>query len=119
MLYYRLEDPKEEEDSRMAVKEIGAPDPALSGAIDRINLDRAIGELPPGYRKAFMFHDVHGYEHCEIAEIMGCSVGNSKSQLHKARKLLRNLLQAVPKCALQAVSRFHRATRRLPEFNIS
>ena len=114
-----LEDTKEEEDPSMLVKEIGAPDPVLSGAIDRINLDRAIGKLPPGYRKAFIFHDVHGYEHSEVAEIMECSVGNSKSQLHKARRLLRNLLQAVPKCALQAVSRFHRAIRQLPEFNIS
>lgn len=91
--------------------EFGAPDPVLSGAIDRMNLDRAIGELPPGYRKAFMLHDVEGYEHHEIAEILGCSIGNSKSQLHKARMQLRNLLQAAPPGALQAASRFHQATR--------
>jgi len=57
----------------------------LTGTIDRMNLDRAIGELAPGYRKTFMLHDVEGYEHHEIAEILGCSIGNSKSQLHKAR----------------------------------
>jgi RNA polymerase sigma-70 factor (ECF subfamily) len=97
-----LEDDNEEEYSNRLVKEIGAPDLVLSGAIDRINLDRAIGELPPGYRRAFLLHDVEGYEHREVAEIMGCSVGNSKSQLHKARRQLRNLLQVAPNGALQA-----------------
>jgi RNA polymerase sigma-70 factor (ECF subfamily) len=99
-----LECSNEEEDSNRLVEEICAPDPVLSGSIDRIDLDGAIGELPPGYRKAFMLHDLHGLEHREIAEIMGCSVGNSKSQLHKARKQLRNLLQAEFEGALQAVS---------------
>ena len=97
-----LENADEEEDSIR--KEFGVPDLVLSGTIDRMNLDRAIGELPPGYRKAFMLHDVEGYEHHEIAEIMGCSIGNSKSQLHKARMQLRNLLQAAPPSALQAAS---------------
>jgi RNA polymerase sigma-70 factor (ECF subfamily) len=69
-----------------------------------MNLDRAIDELPPGYRKAFMLHDVEGYEHHEIAQILGCSIGNSKSQLHKARMQLRNLLQGAPPGALQAAS---------------
>src|SRR6267142_816131 len=50
-------------------------------------------KLPPGYRTVFVLHDVQGYEHNEIADIMGCSVGNSKSQLHKARTRLRDLLQ--------------------------
>jgi RNA polymerase sigma-70 factor, ECF subfamily len=95
-----LENADEEEDSNQ--NEIGAPDPVLRGAIDRINLDRAIGELPPGYRTAFMLHDVEGFEHQEIAEILGCSVGNSKSQLHKARMRLRDLLLAAPTDALQA-----------------
>jgi RNA polymerase sigma-70 factor, ECF subfamily len=95
-----LENANDEEDSYR--NEIGAPDPVLSGTIDRVNLDRAIGELPPGYRKAFMLHDVEGYEHHEIAEILGCSVGNSKSQLHKARMRLRDLLLTAPNDALQA-----------------
>lgn len=74
-------------------KDIGAPDLRLSGAVDRVNLERSVGKLPPGYRTVFMLHDVQGYEHNEIADIMGCSVGNSKSQLHKARTRLRDLLQ--------------------------
>jgi RNA polymerase sigma-70 factor (ECF subfamily) len=74
-------------------KDIGAPDLRLSGAVDRVNLERSIEKLPPGYRTVFVLHDVQGYEHNEIAGIMGCSVGNSKSQLHKARTKLRDLLQ--------------------------
>jgi RNA polymerase sigma-70 factor, ECF subfamily len=74
-------------------KDIGAPDLRLSGAVDRVNLERSIEKLPPGYRTVFVLHDVQGYEHNEIADIMGCSVGNSKSQLHKARTRLRELLQ--------------------------
>lgn len=71
----------------------GAPDLRLSGAVDRVNLERSIEKLPPGYRTVFMLHDVQGYEHNEIADIMRCSVGNSKSQLHKARTRLRELLR--------------------------
>jgi len=74
-------------------KDIGAPDLRLSGAVDRVNLERSVEKLPPGYRTVFLLHDVQGYEHNEIADIMGCSVGNSKSQLHKARTRLRDLLQ--------------------------
>jgi RNA polymerase sigma-70 factor, ECF subfamily len=97
-----LEDSSEDEDPNS--KELGAPDPVLSGSIDRLNIDRAVEELPPGYRKAFMLHDVVGYEHREVAKILGCSIGNSKSQLHKARRELRNLLQPAPDDALQAAS---------------
>jgi RNA polymerase sigma-70 factor, ECF subfamily len=74
-------------------RDVGAPDLRLSGAVDRVNLERSIEKLPPGYRSVFVLHDVQGYEHNEIAGIMGCSVGNSKSQLHKARTRLRELLQ--------------------------
>lgn len=74
-------------------RDVGAPDLRLSGAVDRVNLERSIEQLPPGYRTVFVLHDVQGYEHNEIADIMGCSVGNSKSQLHKARTRLRELLQ--------------------------
>jgi len=74
-------------------KDVGAADLRLSGAVDRVNLERSIERLPPGYRTVFVLHDVQGYEHNEIAGIMGCSVGNSKSQLHKARTRLRDLLQ--------------------------
>jgi RNA polymerase sigma-70 factor (ECF subfamily) len=60
--------------------------------IDRIALKRAVGQLPNGYRNVFTLHDVHGYEHTEVARILGISVGTSKSQLHKARLKLRALL---------------------------
>jgi RNA polymerase sigma-70 factor (ECF subfamily) len=73
-------------------REVGVPDPVLSGSIDRVNLERAIENLPPGYRVIFVLHDIEGYEHNEIADLMGCSIGNSKSQLHKARMRLRELL---------------------------
>jgi RNA polymerase sigma-70 factor (ECF subfamily) len=72
--------------------DIGAPDLSLEGSIDRINLERCIQTLPVGYRTIFVLHDIEGYEHNEIAEILGRSVGNSKSQLHKARTRLRELL---------------------------
>jgi len=74
-------------------KDIGGPDLRLSGSVDRVNLERAVEQLPPGYRSIFVLHDVQGYEHNEIATIMNCSIGNSKSQLHKARMRLRQLLQ--------------------------
>jgi RNA polymerase sigma-70 factor (ECF subfamily) len=74
-------------------RDIGGPDVLLTGSIDRVNLQRAVEQLPPGYKSVFVLHDVQGYEHNEIAEIMGCSIGNSKSQLHKARMRLRDLLQ--------------------------
>ncbi len=74
-------------------KDFGADDVALSGSIDRLQLQRAVADLPPGYRTIFVLHDVEGYEHNEIADIVGCSIGNSKSQLHKARMKLRDLLK--------------------------
>jgi RNA polymerase sigma-70 factor (ECF subfamily) len=74
-------------------RDIGVRDQVLVGSIDRVNLERAIEHLPPGYRTIFVLHDMEGYEHNEIAEMMQCSIGNSKSQLHKARMKLRDLLQ--------------------------
>jgi RNA polymerase sigma-70 factor, ECF subfamily len=82
-----------DEDAGGPRKDIGGPDLRLSGSVDRVNLERAVGQLPPGYRSVFVLHDVQGYEHNEIAAIMNCSIGNSKSQLHKARMRLRELLQ--------------------------
>jgi RNA polymerase sigma-70 factor (ECF subfamily) len=60
--------------------------------VDRIALGKAIAQLPPGYRAVFILHDVEGHEHEEIGRLLGCSVGTSKSQLHKARMKLRGLL---------------------------
>jgi len=74
-------------------KDFGADDLALAGSIDRLQLQKAVDDLPPGYRTIFVLHDVEGYEHNEIATIVGCSIGNSKSQLHKARMKLRDLLK--------------------------
>jgi RNA polymerase sigma-70 factor, ECF subfamily len=73
-------------------KDFGADDMNLAGSIDRLQLQRAVDSLPPGYRTIFVLHDVEGYEHNEIATLVGCSIGNSKSQLHKARMKLRDLL---------------------------
>jgi RNA polymerase sigma-70 factor (ECF subfamily) len=74
-------------------RDYGDDDRRLLGSVDRIGLEKAIAELPQGYRTVFVLHDVEGYEHNEIAEIMNCSVGNSKSQLHKARLKLRDWLR--------------------------
>ncbi len=72
---------------------LGTERPGQMPVIDRIALDRAIAKLPPGYKAVFLLHDVEGHEHEEIAKLLGCSVGTSKSQLHKARMKLRGLLK--------------------------
>jgi RNA polymerase sigma-70 factor (ECF subfamily) len=89
-----LEDTFESEEESAPRKEPGADDIRLAGSIDRLRLKRAIEDLPHGYRTIFLLHDVEGYEHNEIASIVGCSIGNSKSQLHKARMKLRDLLRS-------------------------
>jgi len=73
--------------------EPAAPDPAVPSAISRMDLERAIEALPPGSKAAFLLHDVEGFEHREIASILGISEGTSKSQVHKARLKLRALLR--------------------------
>ena len=66
----------------------------LNGSlIDRIALDEAIRQLSPGYRAVLILHDIEGYEHNQISKMLGCAVGTSKSQLHKARMKLRRLLR--------------------------
>ena len=71
----------------------GTENPNAMPVIDRIALDKAIGQLPKGYRTVFVLHDVEGHDHEEIARMLGCAVGTSKSQLHKARMKLRRLLR--------------------------
>jgi RNA polymerase sigma-70 factor (ECF subfamily) len=88
-----LEDTMETEEESPK-KEPGAADLHLAGAVDRLQLQRAIDHLPPGYRTIFVLHDVEGFEHNEIAGMVGCSIGNSKSQLHKARLKLRDFLRS-------------------------
>ncbi|HEV7700899.1 MAG TPA: sigma-70 family RNA polymerase sigma factor [Pyrinomonadaceae bacterium] len=70
----------------------GSANPNRMAVVDRIALKNAIRQLPNGYRRVFILHDVEGFEHEEVARLMGISVGTSKSQLHKARLKLRGLL---------------------------
>lgn len=77
-------------------REYGIKDDRLVGCITRVALARAISELPDGYRTIFLLHEVEGYEHQEIADLLGCSVGNSKSQLHKAKLKIRDFLACPP-----------------------
>jgi RNA polymerase sigma-70 factor, ECF subfamily len=79
-------------DAKQVRREYGSRDGRLSGSVDRIALTRAIKDLPAGYRKIFLLHEVEGYEHQEIAKLLDCSVGNSKSQLHKAKLRIREFL---------------------------
>jgi len=80
------------QDAKVVRREYGSRDDRLTGSVDRIALTRAIRELPAGYRTIFLLHEVEGYEHQEIAQLLNCSVGNSKSQLHKAKLRIRELL---------------------------
>ena len=82
-----------DDENSKPLHELGGPDLHLTGLLDRMPLQAAVDQLPEGYKQMFILHDVHGYRHGEIAEILGHSIGNSKSQLHKARKRLRELLK--------------------------
>jgi len=96
LLTNSLESSTETDNERTSAgHEIAVTDLWLSGLFDRMNLDAAIKELPKGYKAIFVLHEVQGYEHNEIAKILGCSVGNCKSQLHKARKRLRRVLRGL------------------------
>ena len=61
-------------------------------ALTRMDLERALAQLPDGCRAAFVLHDIEGLEHREVAEVLGIAEGTSKSQVHKARLRLRGLL---------------------------
>ena len=61
-------------------------------SVTKMDLERALAQLPEGCRTAFVLHDVQGLEHREVGEIMGIAEGTSKSQVHKARMRLRTLL---------------------------
>lgn len=71
----------------------GTENPRQMALIDRISLEEAIRQLAPGYRTVFILHDVEGYQHEQIGRMLGCAIGTSKSQLHKARLKLRSLLR--------------------------
>ena len=72
--------------------DVAGPDLRLSGLFDRLNLQAAVKLLPSNCKATFILHDVEGYNHREVATMLGCSVGGSKSQLHRAHKRLRELL---------------------------
>lgn len=82
------------EQSQVRKREFGGPDVALEGFADRVHLERALAELSGASKTVFVLHDVHGFKHREIAEIMQCSVESSKGQLHRARARLRHLLRS-------------------------
>jgi RNA polymerase sigma-70 factor (ECF subfamily) len=90
-----LDEMMEPDSEQRPGRSFGAPDLVLSGAIDRLALQRAISDLPAGYRLVFVLHDIEGFEHNEIASLLDFSIGNSKSQLHKARMKLRESLRSL------------------------
>ena len=89
-----LEPPTNDAGEEIGGHEPGEMDGNLRTSLDRIALERAISDLPNGYRLMLILHDIEGYQHEEIADMLGCSMGNTKSQLHKARMKMRDLLQA-------------------------
>lgn len=96
LMYFRRRSVKNEkvsDDGEMPEQTVaGSANPGKMQVVDRIALKNAIAELPNGYKNVFVLHDVEGYEHEEVARLLGISVGTSKSQLHKARLKLRGLL---------------------------
>jgi RNA polymerase sigma-70 factor, ECF subfamily len=100
------------QDAKVVRREYGSRDDRLTGCVDRIALARAIKELPDGYRTIFLLHEVEGYEHQEIAELLDCSVGNSKSQLHKAKLRIRELLGRTQPGESVTANRSHRRVRK-------
>jgi RNA polymerase sigma-70 factor (ECF subfamily) len=101
-----------EQDGKLLRREYGTRDGRLACAVERIALTEAIKELPEGYRTIFLLHEVDGYEHREIAELLDCSVGNSKSQLHKAKLRIREFLKRTRLVRSEVVSRLRSRTPR-------
>lgn len=89
---HRRRRPEEQESEASERRAGGTPRAGAAPVVERIAVERAVGALPPGYRTTFILHDVEGYEHQEIARLLGCNTGTSKSQLHRARAKLRELL---------------------------
>jgi DNA-directed RNA polymerase specialized sigma24 family protein len=85
----------------------------------KIALACAIKDLPRGYRTIFLLHEVEGYEHREIAQMLGCCVGNSKSQLHKAKLRIRERLVRSPKASPQAFGLVDHAPNRQDDYLLS
>jgi RNA polymerase sigma-70 factor (ECF subfamily) len=87
-LDHLMEDVPEER----AGRSFGARDLTQAGVADRLDIDRALASMAPGYRSIFLLHDIQGFDHTEIASMLNCTRGNTKSQLHKARRVLRAAL---------------------------
>jgi RNA polymerase sigma-70 factor, ECF subfamily len=87
-----LDEPYIDKDGAKTSREYGVKDHCLEGCVDRVALASAIQDLPVGYRRTFLLHEIGGYKHQEIAEILDCCVGTSKSQLHKAKLRMRTSL---------------------------
>ena len=98
-----LEEPGDRENGAPK-RDFGAPDERLHGSVDRIALARAMKELPSGYRTVFLMHEVRGYDHREIANLLRCSIGNSKSQLHRAKARMREIMSFRPAETPQAMA---------------
>jgi RNA polymerase sigma-70 factor, ECF subfamily len=73
-------------------RKYGKVDDGVVSCLDRIVLARAISELPTGYRMIYRLHEIEGYHHEEIARLLVCSCGNSKSQLHRAKLRMKHML---------------------------
>ena len=84
--------PDADHETRLPPHEFAVRDNRLHGVIDKVSFERALQALPLGFRRVFVLHDLEGYEHHEISKMVACSVGTSKSQLHRARLRLRKLL---------------------------
>jgi RNA polymerase sigma-70 factor (ECF subfamily) len=87
-LDHLMEDVPEER----AGRSFGVRDLMQAGVVDRLDIDRALATMAPGYRSIFLLHDIQGLDHSEIASMLNCTRGNTKSQLHKARRVLRGAL---------------------------
>jgi RNA polymerase sigma-70 factor (ECF subfamily) len=84
---------KPDRESGRPPTELGSPDRHLESTADRILLQTAVARLSRGFRATLVLHDLHGYEHSEVAAILGCAPGTSKSQLHKARVRIREIVR--------------------------
>ncbi len=97
LMHFRKRSTKSElttEDGETPIQIVqGTQNPNAMPIIDRIAIEKAVAQLPLGYRTVFLLHDVEGYEHEEIARMLGFAEGTSKSQLHKARLKLRGLIR--------------------------
>ena len=101
-LDHLMEDVPEER----AGRSFGARDLVQAGVADRLDIERAIDTMAPGYRSIFLLHDIHGFDHGEIASMLKCTRGNTKSQLHKARRILRVALATKGSTACKSDSIF-------------